>query len=26
VVGQNSYAYANTDDCPKNGNNSSPPQ
>jgi hypothetical protein len=25
VVGQNSYAYANTDDCPKNGNNSSPP-
>ena len=26
VVGQNAYAYANTDECPKNGNNSSPPQ
>ena len=26
VVGQNAYAYTNTDDCPKNGNNSSPPQ
>jgi hypothetical protein len=26
VVGQNSYAYANTDDCPKNSNNTSPPQ
>jgi hypothetical protein len=26
VVGANQYAYANTDDCPKNGNNSSPPQ
>ena len=26
VVGQNAYAYTNSDDCPKNGNNSSPPQ
>src|SRR5437764_8288329 len=26
VVGANQYAYTNTDDCPKNGNNSSPPQ
>jgi hypothetical protein len=26
VVGQNAYAYANTDDCPKNSNNTSPPQ
>lgn len=26
VVGANQYAYANTDDCPKNGNNSAPPQ
>lgn len=26
VVGQNAYAYANTDDCPKNSNNSAPPQ
>jgi hypothetical protein len=26
AVGANQYAYQNTDDCPKNGNNSSPPQ
>jgi len=26
VVGQNAYAYANSDDCPKNSNNTSPPQ
>lgn len=26
AVGTNQYAYSNTDDCPKNGNNSSPPQ
>jgi hypothetical protein len=26
VVGANQYAYTNTDDCPKNGNNSAPPQ
>src|SRR5580704_5123194 len=26
VVGANQYAYPNTDDCPKNGNNSAPPQ
>jgi hypothetical protein len=26
VVGQNAYAYANTDDCPKNSNNTAPPQ